>query len=445
MVSDIHFEPFWDPGKAAQLASAPASGWQAILASAPSPDREARFSAVDQACHTRGQDTSYPLFASSLKAMQANASQAIFVTLSGDLISHSFNCKFSNVFPNAKAGDYRAFVEKAIEFVVGSLRSALPGVPVYASLGNNDSDCGDYQLDANSTFLDETGKTLTADVPAGELKQAHADFAVGGNFSVALPEPFVRAQLIVLDDLFMSRKYQTCAGKEDSSEATRQIAWLKAELDHAREAKEKVWVMTHIPPGVDAVSTALKGKNICAGAAPTMFLSSDDLPKALVPYGDVISLVIFAHTHMDELRLLTSGSAEHADRSVPVKLVPSISPIDGNNPSFTIARVDPKTATLIDYQVIAASNQTGVDTQWSEEYDYAKAYSQPSFSATSVAALIGEFRADATGKSSASQAYIRNYFVGDRSSEIAPFWHFATCGLSNMTAEGFRACACGDH
>ena len=32
MVSDIHFEPCWDPGKLQQLAAAPVSGWKAILA-----------------------------------------------------------------------------------------------------------------------------------------------------------------------------------------------------------------------------------------------------------------------------------------------------------------------------------------------------------------------------------------------------------------------------
>ena len=40
------------------------------------------------------------------------------------------------------------------------LRGALPGVPVYAALGNNDSDCGDYQLDPDSAFLAEAGKML---------------------------------------------------------------------------------------------------------------------------------------------------------------------------------------------------------------------------------------------------------------------------------------------
>ncbi|MGA7341787.1 MAG: hypothetical protein WBX18_14380, partial [Terracidiphilus sp.] len=46
LVSDIHFEPFWDPAKTAQLAAAPASQWKTILAAQESPDRAARFDAL---------------------------------------------------------------------------------------------------------------------------------------------------------------------------------------------------------------------------------------------------------------------------------------------------------------------------------------------------------------------------------------------------------------
>jgi sphingomyelin phosphodiesterase acid-like 3 len=442
MVSDIHFEPFWDPGKAAQLAAKPESEWTNILASDPSPDREAQFDAIQQACHTRGSDTSYPLFASSLKAMKTNAAGAKFMTLSGDLISHSFSCKFAKVFPNAKAADYRIFVEKTIKFVIGSLRGALPGIRVYASLGNNDSDCGDYQLDAGSSFLHDLDKVFTADVFTLDLQEAQADFAIGGNYNSTLPKPFGDTRLLVLDDLFMAQKYQNCAGEYDPAEATRQTAWLRTELDQARQAKVKVWVMAHIPPGVDAYGTASKGKDICAGQEPTMFLSSDDLPNALASYGDVISLAIFAHTHMDEMRLLLSNDTLHSDDAVPVKLVPSISPIDGNNSSIILAQVDTHTGTMVDYRVIAASNQTGVDTMWTEEYDYTQAYSEPAFTDTALSTLIAEFRADTGAKSPFSQAYIHNYFVGDRSSELAPYWPIATCGLINMSADSFRACAC---
>jgi sphingomyelin phosphodiesterase acid-like 3 len=136
------------------------------------------------------------------------------------------------------------------------------------------------------------------------------------------------------------------------------------------------------------------------------------------------------------------GGAAHPAAAVPVKLVPSISPIDGNNPSITLAQVDPRTATLVDYRVIAASNQTGIDTAWSQEYDYAQAYGETSFSAASLGNLIEQFKADPGDKTPASQAYIRNYFVGDRSAELAMFWPLETCALTNLTADSFRACVC---
>ncbi|MFZ0304469.1 MAG: hypothetical protein WAL75_17385 [Terracidiphilus sp.] len=442
MVSDIHFEPFWDPGKAAQLAAAPEAEWTEILASAASPDRETQFAAIQQACRTRGADTSYPLFASSLVAMKANAGGAKFVTVSGDLISHSFNCKFAQVFPKARPGEYRVFVEKTIKFVILALHDALPGVRVYASLGNNDSDCSDNQLDANSSFLGDLDKVFTADVPAIDLDEARADFAIGGNFSTALPRPFANTRLIVLDDLFMASNYRTCAGENDPAEATRQIEWLRTGLDGARQAKQRVWVMAHIPPGVDPHSTIAGGKSICAGKDPTMFLSSDDLANALAPYGDVIALAIFAHTHMDEMRLITSIDTPNPDHAVPVKFVSSISPINGNNPSITVAEVDPRTGTMVDYRVIAASNQTGVDAQWKQEYDYGQTYGEPAFSDSALATLLGGLSADTGAKSPESKAYLRNYFVGDRSIELAPFWPMATCALTNMSADSFRACAC---
>ena len=51
-------------------------------------------------------------------------------------------------------------------------------------------------------------------------------------------------------------------------------------------------------------------------------------------------------------------------------MVPSISPFNGNNPSIKIAMIDPTTATLADYRVIAAPDKTGVNPKWTTEYDF---------------------------------------------------------------------------
>lgn len=444
-ISDIHFEPFWDPEKVPQLAAAPASGWKAILAAPPAADREQRFAALRQACHTRGDDTSYVLFESSLGAMRADPSKPRFVTVSGDLIAHAFPCKFAALFPHASPQDYRAFVEKTLKFVLDELGSGLPGVPVYAALGNNDSDCGDYQLDAHSAFLADTGKDLTRDFPVSERNAALATFAAGGYYSIPLPSVVGNARLLVLNDIFMSSKYSTCAGKSDATAAGEQLAWLEQQLAQARRNKEKIWVMGHIPPGVDLHATVTKMRDVCGGQRPEMFLSSEKLADEMVDFSDVIELAIFAHTHMDEAHILNSGSAAEGAgtaKSVAMKNVPSISPINGNAPSFTVALVDPATASLVDFRVVASSNQTGVEAVWKDEYDFARDYGLAGFSASSVSKLIAGFQADPDAQTKASRDYMRNFFVGNASPLLGLVWPQYVCGMANHSAQGFKSCVC---
>jgi sphingomyelin phosphodiesterase acid-like 3 len=123
-------------------------------------------------------------------------------------------------------------------------------------------------------------------------------------------------------------------------------------------------------------------------------------------------------------------------------MVPSISPVDGNDPSFTIARINPSSAMLQNYQVIAASNHTGIGTRWSVEYDFAQTFHQPQFSPSTVRALISEFAADPNADTPVSQQYIRHYFIGDRSTELKPFWPQYVCTLANHTVEAYAACIC---
>jgi sphingomyelin phosphodiesterase acid-like 3 len=450
-VSDIHFEPFWDPAKAAKLKAAPVSGWNAILAGPASADQAAKFAELQKTCKARAADTSYPVYESSLRAIHDDASGAKFVVLSGDLMAHEFSCKFATTFPEAKPGEYRAFTVKTIEFVMRKLRGALPGVPVYAALGNNDSDCGDYQLDPDSAFLKEVGKSLTADFPAKERAEALRTFAEGGYYSVRLPAPLAHTRILVLDDVFMSQRYATCGGKPDPAPAATQIAWMEQQLNAARRSHEKVWVMSHIPSGVNPYATATRVLDLCSGGKPTMFLKSEALPDAMSNYGDVIELAIFAHTHMDEMRLLEPAATGVPAEGVAVKMVGSISPVNGNNPSFTVAEVGAATGELKDYRVFVASNQTGPDanpntsvgTQWTEEYDFAETYKVDAFTAATDADLIAGFKADPTAQTPTSQSYIRNYGSGGGLRNLGVVWQPYTCALRNDGADAFRSCVCG--
>jgi len=444
LISDIHFDPFNDPSKVQALIAAPVTQWRSILSASPSSDQQQAFDALQKTCQMRGVDTPFTLFNSSLQAMRSRQPDARFVTVSGDLIAHAFSCRYAKLVTGSTPSDYQAFVLKTISFVMAELRTSFPEIPIYVALGNNDTECGDYKLDTKSDFLAQAGKIVLEGLPASQRQQALKEFEEGGYYSTTMAEPMQGARLIVINDLYLSPKYSTCSGKPDTVAATKEMVWLEQQLAQARESQQKVWVMGHIPPGVDPYSTAAKLRNVCAGQAPVMFLS-DKLGDLLAQYADVVRLGIFAHTHMDEMRLLrseNSGPETAGEHNVGIKLVPSISPVDGNNPSFTVARVNPSLAVLQNYEVVAASNQTGVAAKWATEYNYGKTYHETQFAPSMVRELIEKFKADHDASTEESRAYIRYYFVGDRSLELSPFWPQYACALDNRTAKAFAACVC---
>jgi sphingomyelin phosphodiesterase acid-like 3 len=213
----------------------------------------------------------------------------------------------------------------------------------------------------------------------------------------------------------------------------------------ARRDKQKVWVLGHIPPGIDPYSTVAKLVDVCGGKPAVTFLSSDALAQTIAEFGDVVQLAVFAHTHMDELRLLRPGKSSDTQQAatlkpVPLKMVPSISPVDGNNPAFTVAMVDPSTAVMTDYHVFASSDFAG--TSWFDEYDFNQAYNKASFAAAPVEKLVEEFHADPKAESSASQAYLHNFFGKADHMDLKLFWPQYVCAMANMTPESYKACVC---
>jgi sphingomyelin phosphodiesterase acid-like 3 len=445
VISDIHFDPFHDPAKAKELAAAPVTQWRLILAAPPSANQVQAFTELQQACYARGVDTPFALLRSSLQAMRTRIPGAKFMTVSGDLVAHGFPCRFETLLPGSAPGDYQAFVVKTMTFVMDELRTAFPGTPIYVSIGNNDSGCGDYQLDSGSDFLAQAAMAVSAALPTAQREDMLVQFGRGGYYSVTMAEPMRNTRLIVVNDLFLSPKYSTCAGKPDPAAGADEMAWLKHQLQDARQAGQKVWIMGHIPPGVDPYSTVARFRNVCRGEAPVSFLSSEKMADLMTESADVIHLGIFGHTHMDEMRLLEPVGADAqsaAGHRVAVKLVPSISPADGNKPAFTIARIKQSSANLQDYEVFEASDRTGIGTSWISEYDFARTYHQADFSPSTLKLLVDEFNTDHFASQPESVAYVHNYYVGDRSPELSPFWPEYVCAMGNHAAKSFAACVC---
>jgi len=456
LLSDIHLDPLHDPAKFAALRAAPASGWAAILYGPASSTQAADFAQLQETCSAKGIDTPPALLQSSLDAARKRQPHPLLITISGDLLVHQLDCRFRILAPSATAADYSAFASKTVAFIALQLRETFPHTPIYFALGNNDSGCKDYREDPDSAFLQADAASFSADAvsPTDRAAILH-DFPQLGDYTVTLPAPIRDTRLIVLQDIFESKRYTTCSGASSDDAAAQQIAWLRAQLTAARAARVHVWVMAHIPPGIDAYSTFANHRDVCAGQSPVMFLASDTLATTLSEFPDVIRLALFGHTHMDEFRVYTSAAG-----AIPVKLVPSIAPVNGNNPAFTLAEIEPSTATLKDYTIYSAGNPTGAattwdtkDTTWSEEYRFSTAYHLPDLSGDSLEKLTTSFVDDESGRTEASRAYQKFFFVGDpggaksvkasmNAMAMQILWHAYACAITHADSTSFSKCAC---
>jgi len=447
MLSDLHLDPFHDPAKVPELVKAPVEHWAAILRAPESATQEADFAAVQKACKAKQtSDSPYALLASSLQAAKAQAGNARFVTVSGDLLVHDLDCRYraSLKLPKATTDDESlsaAFAEKTTVFVMKQVEQAFAGMPVYIALGNNDSKCNHNRMDVHDAYLKATAEATIdglVGVSAAERKQAMTTYESGGYYSVTMAAPMQNTRLLVLDDIYMMSKFANCeADESDQKGAQEQLTWLTSQLDGARQKGERVWVLGHVPPAINPKGALANAIGLCTGAEVEGYLSSDALANTLVTHADVVKLALFGHTHMDELHLLGNG-----DAGVPMKVVASISPVSGNIPSFTVGKVAPASAMLMDYTVYEASNTTGVDTAWPKEYNFNETYGETSFSAKALAELIGRLRADTSGSGTESLAYQTHFFKGHSPIPLGPLWEGYVCSLDHATGDGFRTCVC---
>ena len=437
MLSDIHFDPFHDPAKFPQLLAAPADKWAAILRAPASATQAADFTHLQQTCSMKGLDTDWALLQSSLAAARKREPHPVFITLSGDLTVHQLPCHFHTLAPKASAAAYSDFAAKVVAFVTGEIRHTFPATPVFFTLGNNDSGCGDYMEDIDSPYLQSAGAIAAeAALTHDDRERIRHEYAPEGDYAVPLPHPFEHTRLLVLQDIFESAKFVPCtASIPHRAGAQAQLAWLRHQLREAQEKHEHAWVMAHIPPGIDSYATLTQNHNVCGGEPPASFLQDNGLGPLLDEYASTVRLALFGHTHMDEVRLFRGPNGALA----PGKLVPSITPINGNRPSFTVAAVDPATATLVDYAVTVASDNAG--SSWNDEYRYSATYHLPDFSGSSVEKLTDKFSANATEAGS-----FREFFsAGDkglRALALGVLWPSYACSLTHDTPDAYRTCTC---
>ncbi len=459
LLSDIHFDPFHNPRLFPQLRAAPIERWPAILDRGNGLKADARLAQLELACHSPRLDTDWSLLKDALRAAHDAEAHPVFVTLGGDLLTHQFSCRFERLAPGSTPADLSAFAAKTLAFVGMELRLAFPQVPVYITLGNNDSGCADYRETAGSAFMNNAVGTMTrAAGQAGSARAAAlllANVSPEGDYSVALPAPIQHGRLLVLQDIFDAAWYGPCGpGPYTRVQEKQQMAWLRTQLAAARTHGENVWVMGHIPPGVDVYGTytkyVLRPKELCS-VGENRLLADDALADTLMDFADVVRLGLFGHTHMDELRLLRrpagrdAAGADVPPGTVPIKIVPSITSFYGNHPAFLVAALDPRTLLLKDWRTVVSPDAGGSAPPWPESYRFSAAYGLPDFSAASAAALADGFTADPGGKAPRSAFFREHFYAGGMglyALGLQQIWPAYACAVRETRTDTFHQCLC---
>jgi sphingomyelin phosphodiesterase acid-like 3 len=408
-LSDVHFDPFADPAIVPELIAAEADRWPAIFAAS----RRTRPAGA-------GSDTNYPLLDSALKAAAAAAGRDgyDFVLLTGDLLRHDFEEAFAK-YGGADKAALGAFTLKTLTFVNREVERRFRGAPLIEALGNNDNDCGDYQPRPGAPLLAATAATLPA--VAGDA-EARADYAAGGNYAVAHPRT-PNHLFLVLDSVFWSPKYRDACGGSGGAAGSAQLAWLEWQLFRARLRGQTVSLVMHIPPGINPHEST--------PAAPVPFWVDAWQGRFLAiaaAYAPVLAAGYAGHTHMDDFRILSAPSGPY----LAIRVTPSVTPLFGNNPSFSVMRYGIADARPTGY--VSYVFQAGA---WQREYDFGQTYGYGGYSAADLAALAAAIRAGGAARA----AYARFYTSGAKSPITERNALVYACAQTELRADAFAACA----
>ena len=440
IVSDIHFNPMADPALVAELAAAGPDQWEAIL----QRTEPATFSPY-------GQDTNWWLLQSALDQMRKTLSHPAFVMYTGDLLAHDFPKNYRNITRDDDPQHYRAFVLKTVEFLALEFRKRFPDTNVLLTPGNNDEDCGDYSIAAGGAFLSDTAEL------ARELAGADAaftsDWKALGSYNV--PHPTVAGvRILSLNTIFFSDKYHAtdfskgCAIVE-STAAGDLFNWLKANLAAARQAKQKVWLMFHIPPGIDGYSTthnysAQPGTSTAAGGAcnPIVPMWVPDWTQqvdGLLDEFQGTAIASFAgHTHSDDFRLVNTAGVNKAF----VLIDPAVSPVYDQNPGFRIVTFD-RDGSLTDQTTYYLTNlkqaSSKVRGRWKKEYQFTREWKTPRLDLAS----LGTIYSDVQTTNTARDRWLKLYNVSSSAAIVPPDTvRGLYCAIGALDVAAYQECYC---
>ena len=424
IMSDIHFNPFCDPGIVNTLVQTDYTGWQSLFESSG-----------DTSFGNYGADTYYRLFKSGLQAMQSRNGHPDMIIINGDFLCHDFGTTFSLQTGIQSQDSINSFIRKTTSFVCMMLRQYFPNAPVLPVLGNNDDYCGDYRIQRAGPFLSFFATQFQPMLHLMQSRNFTTTFSKGGYYMATMPWDSTQV-FIGLNSIFFSPKYANACNPTDTVDAGwEQFAWLRSTLTTCAAQGKKVWLSFHIPPGIDVYSSNNMGGPCESNAVGMWKEAYNDSFIALVnQFSSTITTSMAGHTHMDDFRLLGTGNMVTSF----IHITPAVSPIFGNNPSFQEITWDTHRMQFLN-SVTYQFNGIGSPgkSNWEPEYDYAKTYGVTAIDATNLTSVWKRIGEDATVRNE----YLKYYYVNHPGTTPSP-WKAYWCGIRYLTLMGFPKCNC---
>jgi sphingomyelin phosphodiesterase acid-like 3 len=444
IASDLHFNPFADPTLVAGLAASPPSRWEGIL----NRSQLAAYSPY-------GQDANWWLLHSALDAMRATEPHPALVMITGDLLSHGFPQSYARITHDPDREHYRAFVRKTVEFLGGQVRKRFKKSQILLTPGNNDNECGDYDIEADGPFLADTANLARKLAQAGD--QFTADWKALGSYTLQ-PRATRGVRILSVNSVFFSNKYQAAnfangCKPVDSNAPTRTVAWLESNLAQAAQAHQKVWLMFHIPPGIDGYATMMRyqslsqaattlSQNLCSNAIVPMWkpVWTAALERLMANYQNTITASLAGHDHTDDFRVIQAGRPGKQF----VLIDPPISPIYGQNPAFRVVtfssdgRLSGQSTYYLTNLQVARSDNPGT---WTREYIFADEWQSPQLDAVTLNTIYDRIAKDPTARNQ----WLTLLNVSSTHDPVpANGVKALDCAIAALNPDAYQACYCPD-
>ncbi len=426
-ISDVHFTPFYDASLFPNLVHSPVEEWTKIFESSSLTKPS-----------VWGEETNYALLKLTLNALFKQTNNSKLIIFPGDILCHNFSKKFYALYGEEDTVALNSFIYKTIFFFTTQIRQHSKEIPIIFTLGNNDSYSGDYKLKPNSAFLIDTADLFYNSflLESTDKNRYLSTYTSGGYYSVTTNDE--KILFISMNSVFFSKHSEYECLDSDDNIATQELEWLEESLKTAEVNNQKVYILTHIPIGIDVYSSVYTYMNKEGKISGAKIDWKDSCQSKFLDisreYISSIETIFSGHTHMDQYQLIFSTKSNEVVADITI---PAISPEFGNNPSFKVFTFDEENWKLLDYKSLVYDiNNSQAD--FNTYYTFSKKYKKYASLSEGLISLYPQLKTNVKDKESYTHLYYSGHDESNPINKIS--WPAYWCGVGVVSKEAFVEC-----